>query len=368
MWFSIIVISVLLVYIGLIANFILGWNRIKPFKASGTSNAEALLSCIIPFRNEEHHLKQLITNLNRQQNANYEVVLVDDNSTDGSYALVEQLISSLDHFKLLKNNLGEGKKLALKQGVTVANGEYIVFSDADCMHPSSWLSTIGSFLNSKNTDLLIGPVKYHSPSNFFEWFQAVDFLSLITSGAGAAGLNRAIMCNGANLIVKKALWLQAQDSLNESYASGDDIFLLQYCKDQGKQIEFLKSSAAIVQTFCEKTLKGFLRQRVRWASKSKAYTDKFTICVAWIVFISNMVMLTIPLWFFYNISMASVVAVFAMFKILIDYILLKKGAAFVQYRINFFSYISIAIIYPFYIVASVLMAVKGPRIWKGRKI
>ena len=91
------------------------------------------------------------------------------------------------------------------------------------------------------------------------------------------------------LFLAKKLYKNALSKIINEYASGDDIFLLQYAKSIKAKILFLKNKDAIVYTNPVHSLKSFVFQRVRWASKSKGYKDKFTLVVAWIVFLTSTV-------------------------------------------------------------------------------
>ncbi|WP_185957520.1 glycosyltransferase [Saccharicrinis carchari] len=331
------------------------------------STEKTSLSCVIAFRNEEAHLTKLIEGLKKQQNVSFEVVLIDDHSTDNSFALANKLTADLPTFTVLKNK-GWGKKAALANGVAASRFDYLVFTDADCIHPQNWLANMAHYFNSSSALLLVGPVRLTKPTNFFEYFQAFDFLSLVTSAAGAIGASRPIMCNGANLAVYKDLWLAAQSSLKEEWASGDDIFLLQYCKAHKKNIAFVNSHHAIVQTYPEPKLSAFLQQRARWASKSKGYTDNFTLLVAWTVLLVNLFILALPLLFLLYIPLSFGLLALYIIKITLDYHLIKRGAYFFKMKLNTGSYLGIAFIYPLYIIASVLWAFFGNNTWKNRKI
>lgn len=353
-------------YYGLVVRFILGWKKLKPILFSDNSPTDIKFSCVVAFRNEQTNLGALIDGLKNQQHVNYEVILIDDHSTDSSWALVENQLAALPHFRLIKNK-GVGKKAALATGVVASCSDYIVFTDADCLHPPNWLNSMAKAIKANHADLLVGPVRLTEPSNLFEHFQTVDFLSLVTSGAGAIGANSAIMCNGANLSVSKEVWLQAQSSLKAEWASGDDIFLLQYCKAHKKKIVFVKYPDAIVQTYPEQKISAFLRQRARWASKSKGYSDGFTIYVACNVLLTNTVLLSLPMAFMVQLNLGLFLLVLAILKTVVDYKLLKQGALFFKIKLNILRYLAIAFIYPVYIVVSVIWAVHGGITWKNRR-
>src|SRR6202012_3482401 len=112
------------------------------------------------------------------------------------------------------------------------------------------------------------------------------------SGAALIGNGQASTCNGANLAYRKDVFYAVGGFKGiDDLASGDDELLLQKVAEKypGK-IGFLKSYDAIVYTHAKHTLKEFLQQRRRWASKSVKYKDK------------KVTAMTVGIWLF-NVSL-----------------------------------------------------------------
>lgn len=89
-----------------------------------------LITLIVPFYNEEKHLSRSIRSIQQQTFTDYEVLLIDDLSTDGSYALAEQLAQGDKRFRLIRNGK-KGLYHARNNALAAAQGEYICFLDAD---------------------------------------------------------------------------------------------------------------------------------------------------------------------------------------------------------------------------------------------
>ncbi len=356
-----------ILYLFLIYKFLKGWNKLNKFEVSKRINSALPLSCIIPFRNEIENIPKLIESLKQQDYPNFEVILVNDHSSDGSEELALSLINDLNNFKLL-SNIGEGKKAALFEGVKRSQFDHLVFTDADCTHNLNWISSIAQIISKNNIDLLVGPVKLMQPQNYFERFQEFDFISLISSSAGAIGNGHPIMCNAANLSVSKSIWYEANKIINNNYASGDDIFLLQYCIAQKKVIEFINSPLAVVTTTPETNFFSFFSQRVRWAAKSKGYTDSYTLFVAWVVFICNLFIFISPILIL-TYPLTGILLMFLWInKMIFDYWLISKGKKLFNVKLNLLHYLWISLLYPFYIISTVIYAAFGSTNWKGRKI
>ncbi len=363
--FSLIILSL---YNGIIAWYIWGWEQIKPEKESPKMGNEAkvvFLSVIVALKNESENITRLVDSLYSQNlsGKSFEVIFIDDHSTDNSYQQIEGCIQEKSNFKvarLAKNKAG--KKEAIAYGIKLSCGNYIVTTDADCWHSKGWLSEIYHHFKTKSTDLLIGYVAM-TGNVFFEQLQVLEFSSLTASSAGAAGCRSPIMCNGANLAYKKSLYNLSLKDLEFNIASGDDIFLLHAAKKYGKQISFLKGSNVPVITKAEKGLFRFFRQRIRWSGKSSSYKDKGTVFVAIIVALINCLLL------FYGVQSIfggwQEWVVLMLLKGVFDFVLLFKVSRYYK-RIKTLVYFpTLMLIYPFYIVltAAIGLIVSQSR-WK----
>jgi cellulose synthase/poly-beta-1,6-N-acetylglucosamine synthase-like glycosyltransferase len=105
------------------------------------------------------------------------------------------------------------------------------------------------------------------------------------------------MCNGANLAYTR----KAFDAVNgfkgiDAIASGDDMLLMHKIARQFPGgVKYLKSKEVIVQTDPVNSIKEFLNQRIRWASKSDKYEDKRIFWVLLLVYVLNVLLLALPI-------------------------------------------------------------------------
>ncbi|MCL4418722.1 glycosyltransferase [Patescibacteria group bacterium] len=116
------------------------------------------LSVVIPSYNEMANLQKgvldKVEHYLSKQKYTYEVIIVDDGSTDGSVDFVEEFSKENPHFKLIKNS-HLGKAGAVTKGVLEAVGEYILFTDTDQATPIEELDNILPYFN-KGFDIVIG--------------------------------------------------------------------------------------------------------------------------------------------------------------------------------------------------------------------
>lgn len=241
------------------------------------------LEVIIAFRNEAHHLPQLLASLNRQDYKNFCVLFIDDYSTDKS---VELILKSNNHqrFTIVKNS-GKGKKAAIRTGIQRSKASFLVFTDADCTTPHTWLSTYAQLFTQNSSSLYFGWVTYQWKTSLQRIF-SLEFISLTGIGMGLAKAGTPIYMNGANYAISRNLFDKVRIENGENFASGDDVFLLHAIKNQlgSKHIIACADSQIAVTTPAPQNLSAFIKQRIRWGGKTVAYNDLPALSVAIVVF------------------------------------------------------------------------------------
>ncbi len=92
-----------------------------------------MLSIIIPFYNENESLPQLYIELTAElkKSGEYEIVFVDDGSSDGSFDVVNSIAKKDSHVELVRNRSRLGKGNALTRGIAASRGQTLIFMDAD---------------------------------------------------------------------------------------------------------------------------------------------------------------------------------------------------------------------------------------------
>lgn len=347
-----------------------GWKKMPDFSVQNIQE-HFFTSIVIAFRNEEKNISFLLNDLLLQQypEASFEIILVNDHSEDKSVDIIKNLQSQHSHILLFESPDGStGKKAALELGINHAKSELIITVDADCRMGSFWLKSMISCYLLQKPKLIIGPVLYTTVNSKFEKLQALEFLSLISSGAGAAGLCRPIMCNGANLAFTKEVYWKVKNETHQQLATGDDIFLLLAIKKRWRnEIVFLKSKEALVITKPENSLSKYLGQRKRWASKSRYYRDPEILTVAALIGLYNTCLLCLVVLSFFNIDFFPVTLFLWFVKALLDFPLMYSFSKFFA-NARLMQYFWLAeLLYPFYMVFMIFYANIGSYRWKNRK-
>tara|TARA_B100001758_G_scaffold247959_1_gene269207 strand:- start:31840 stop:32943 length:1104 start_codon:yes stop_codon:yes gene_type:complete len=362
---TLLIFIVLLCYIILIIQYRFGWDNIKKNKSTIFTPT---VSVVISIRNEENKIVQLLKSLQAQiyPKDKLEFILVNDHSTDNSLSILKGL--QFDQLKIIDlPDEDFGKKNAIKKAVSVAGGEIILASDADCIFSPNWVQVMVRYFDDDSVKLVSGPVIYHKKQGFFQSIQTLEFISLISSGAGAIGIGNAIFCNGANMAYRKNVFIERNIFFEDSIASGDDVFLLHSVKSKyPNSITFAKDERAIVFTDGEQNFNGFINQRKRWASKSTRYKDIASIYASYIVLFVNLSIVSLLCMSFFNFQLMNLLLVIYLIKYITDIVLLYPALKFFK-RQDLIKWIfPFELFYSFYIVLIALLSVTNKFEWKGR--
>ena len=347
---------------------------------SGDSNSQVFgeisLSVIIPVRNEAANIEALLNDISNQTypKNTFEVIVVDDSSDDETVAIVkrfqEKNLLNLRLILLSEKSVASPKKRAIETAIEVANGILIITTDGDCRVGEKWLETIEAKYIESNSKMLSGPVAFSSQNNWLSVFQAIEFGSLIGTGACLIKAGFPTMCNGANLSFEKSVFLEIDGYKGiDSIASGDDELLMaKITQKYPDKIVFINNQNAIVTTKPQPTLNAFYQQRIRWASKWNVNKRVSTMVVAIFVFTVNfLIILTVIFWFLNLISTFQFV-ILILLKLIPEFIFLNSVNSFLrQKKLNIFIPL-IQAFYPFYVIVFGLLAQKKGYTWKARKL
>lgn len=368
MVFWLIFYLILISYSVVILSASAGWCSISGNNNKLKKDEQTYISVIIPFRNEENNLHRMfdcIASLKYNTNC-FEVVFIDDHSNDRGLEMVKSFAGSRSNIKILQLDQDQkGKKESVNIGIKQAKGEVCLLTDADCILQKEWLNAFNKFyIENKKPSMIIGLVDYLSDDYIFQHIFRLEFLSLIITGAGLAGINLPVYCNSANLAIKRSDY-PGINSLRKDISSGDDVFLLHELSRLKKPIKVLKKKEGVVFTIPPQSIQEFLRQRIRWGSKAKNYKNIMSMILAYLVFFTAGILIAGFIYGIQNKSYTFFLYGMAI-KFVTDTFLFLSGAGFFNlYRLIIFI-VPLEIFYPFYIVVAALAGIKKPFTWKGR--
>lgn len=192
---------------------------------------EQPISVIISARNEADNLIKYLPSVLNQNYSNFEVIVVNDRSWDGTADILKDFDKKYEHLKVVTVVDGDkfiaGKKFAVSMGIKAASNEWLVFTDADCEPASEdWLKGMQQPVDD-NKEILLGYSPYFKKSGvlnllirFEAFFTAVNYLSYALKRMPYMGVGR-------NMAYKKSLFFKNKGfAAHMHVASGeDDLFV-----------------------------------------------------------------------------------------------------------------------------------------------
>lgn len=345
-------------------------NEKKDFSTPLRCARNDKISVLIAARNEGKNIGKLLESLHNQSFSKdrFEVIIVDDHSDDDTSEVIKRFIDAHPglNLKLLKAD-GCGKKQAISQALHCAENEIVMVTDADCELPERWIESMVNYYVGNGLKMLLGPVLLSPSKTLFEKLQVLEHLSLIASTAGSTAIGMPVMCNGANMMYYRQSALDVQKYRKDmNLASGDDMFLMeQFIKQYGSaSIGFFLDNQAIVKTATMPNLKAFFRQRTRWTSKTKAYTNWKIIATALIVLFFNLSIAFLFVAGFFVHVFWCLYVLYVILKTLIDFPILKRITTFMQQRNLLRWMFPLEFIYPFYVVFTAFAGLFLKTEWK----
>lgn len=368
-----IALIITLLYLTLIGSFIYGFGRIAPFQLEDVP-PKTTFSVIIPFRDEAENLPQLLQTIFAIQYPKhlFEIIFVDDFSEDDSVKTINNFKAETNfkNIRIVKNERQSNapKKDAITKAIDLAQYDWIITTDADCILPKYWLGSFDAYIQKNQVSCIVAPITYQVNPRFLQQFQLLDIMSLQGATIGSFGISFPFLCNGANFAYKKELFHELNGfENNNNIASGDDIFLLEKAlKANAKQVHYLKCKQAIVTTYPQPSWPALISQRKRWAAKINAYNNGFGKITGFLVLLMNALLICSLIFTVFDSIKFMILCYILMIKFSIDFILIFKAVAFLNKKIHLKSYILSFILYPFFSVYIAFASMFGGFKWKGR--
>lgn len=178
-------------------------------------------------RNEAHNLRNNLQSVLEQQHTDYEVIVVNDCSTDDTDDVLGEYLKKYKHLRVTSispdKKFSHGKKLAITVGIKAAKNEWLVFTDADCTPVSDqWLNRLQeNFTDEK--EIVLGYGGYQARKGIVNAYIRYDtlFIAMQYLGLGLAGT--PYMGVGRNLAYRKSLFFKNKGFASHYHLlSGDD--------------------------------------------------------------------------------------------------------------------------------------------------
>lgn len=228
------------------------------------------ISIIVCAKNEADNIRENLPYVLEQNYPAYEVVVVDDFSTDNTLAELETLSKEYTHLKVIKAiNESPGKKAALKWGIQNANYNYLLLTDADCKPASKqWISEMASnFSTSKQIVIGYGP--FYKNKGFLNKIFRYEALMVATHYFSMALRGMPYMAVGRNVAYKTKIIERKEGKQIDIPSGDDDLFLNPRLTSKNVAVEM--SPQSFMYSKMENDWKTWYRKKIRHNSTAKYY-------------------------------------------------------------------------------------------------
>lgn len=335
------------------------------------------VSVIVAVRNEETNIATLLEHLLNQSypKEQYEIIIVDDGSTDDTSDIIKSIAKNEGRIKYLKvDDIPAGwapKKWALSQGVKMSSGEILLFTDADCTMGTSWITQIINCFADRQIGMVAAPSPFQNGNSMWNRMLLLDSIGQDALTAGGLSRNLPLTISGRNLAVRRTVFdsVKGYEGI-QSFISGDDDLMMHKIVHHGFKLHFCLLSEAEVKSPPPSNFKAFVQQRLRFASKGKSYFNLPFVShhFRWILILIYLTNLGVVLGQVITLFSSNQTWLLPWFlKIAGDGILIYKYTSTLKRPFDIPAFLLTEIWHSLYVVVLGILGSFLPVSWKGRK-
>ena len=324
-WIFVAIVALQFVY------YIVIFGKFSFVKAKKNNLKKIPISVIVCAKNEAENVTKYVPLLAQQNYPDFEIILIDDASSDATLDIFEAFEKEYSNVRLVKVANNEAfwgnKKFALTLGIKAATKEYLLFTDADCYPTSTnWIAEMSSHFTLQKT-IVLGYGAYEKiPNSFLN--KIIRFETLLTAGQyfSWARIGQPYMGIGRNMAYKKEEFFNVNGFIDHmKIRSGDDDLFINQAANR-KNTTVCYTSESFTYSEPKKTFTDWFTQKRRHVSTSSYYKpfDKMQLGLFFLTQILSILLPIVLLSFqFQWIAVASLVA----FRYVVAWISLGFGAA-----------------------------------------
>ena len=266
--------------------YIIIFGKFAFYKSKKQTSQNFPISVIVCAKNEAENVKKFLPLLMNQDYSNFEVVLIDDASSDETLEIFEEFDKIYKNIKLVKVENNEAfwgnKKFALTMGIKAAKNEHLLFTDADCYPVSNqWITEMSSHFTNEKT-IILGYGAYDKIAGSF-LNKIIRFETLITATQyfSWAKKGNPYMGVGRNMAYQRSEFFEVNGFVNHmKIRSGDDdLFINQVANKENTAICY--SYESFTKSKPKATFSDWITQKRRHIATANYYKkfDKLQLSV-----------------------------------------------------------------------------------------
>ncbi len=334
------IVAAIIVFIIYISIF----YQLKKTSNSRFFNNELKISVVIAAKNEANNISNVITSLQKQKYSldNFEIIIVDDNSKDSTFAIAKSFSTDHNNIKVIKaeNKIYEGKRGALQIGIDKSEFDYILITDADCIANKNLIKSYSNRFN-ENFDFLFGVSPIIQENSFTNKIACFDnlWVHILTFSLANIGLPYSAAARSFGFSKLSFNKISGYKNTTDT-TSGDDDLLLREAVKNNLRIGTISNEDAFVFTKANKTFSEFISQKSRHTSTSGYYSNAIKITLG-VWHLLNIFMILSPLFIYADFNFVFLFVT----KLIGDVFILKLLMRKFSYKFSFIEIVVHQIIY-----------------------
>lgn len=264
-------LAALLIQVIYFALLFIGMARRNP----PTQSVQPPVSILVCAHDEEENLRKLMPLLLGQDYPDFEVVVVDDRSNDGTYDYLRELSAANARVRVVKvehlPSHVNAKKYGITLGIKAAAYEWILLTDADCLPASSgWITLMSRYMDDE-ARFVLGCSPYQKQPGLLNLFIRFETLLTAIQYVGLANLGMPYMGVGRNLAYRKSYFLANKgfNSLLNVTGGDDDLYVNRHATAKTTRVSAGRD--ALVWSAPKTSVKSFFAQKKRHLFAGKKY-------------------------------------------------------------------------------------------------
>lgn len=195
------------------------------------------VSIVIPVYNEADNIAACLAAIERQSTAPFEVIVIDNNSTDGTAVIAQRF-----PFVRMLHETRQGVVYARDAGFNAARGEIIGRIDADTVLNDDWVACVQRVFLDASMAMVSGKVEYHDIAAR----RTVNFVDLWIRRWMAYLLGSDVAVQGANMALRRSIWLDIKANVCHQAGLHEDFDLAIHATAAGHQVAFTEAITASI--------------------------------------------------------------------------------------------------------------------------
>lgn len=236
-----------------------------PFK----EKYEPVVSIIVAARNEQEFIGDCLNSLIHlsYDQEKLEIIVVNDNSTDNTQGIIDSYSKMHKSIKKVTAKAGygnlRGKANAISQGIDVSKGDILMFTDADCTVPPSWVQETVKYFDDQTG--IVGGFTSLKVNRIFEGIQSLDWIFLFGLASSTAGWGMPLTVIGNNFSIRRLAYMQTGGFTQIPFSVTEDYALVQAVLQKTKfHVRFPMNIGTLVRSTACWNWNSLYHQKQRW--------------------------------------------------------------------------------------------------------